>query len=287
LPKPSAPHPGSNASPHLEAQEHLVRRERAWADRCGLAIDAAGRFVETRDVLCFEPGTEALARLARHPDRPLGEPGKRGPVSEAASAWGLACNLLEAIPDSDLAGLVAALGAPGRATRRSWMHPAADRPSNAAETPCLAIERDDATPIYVEVRGVELTGPGIHDPDCLPRPGEGWGDLEACRRVALESCAMPAPHVHQAPHAPTATLRRLRSLSRAHGRRGFRYIVVRPRFDTPLDQVLRRSFDGLRMRVGGEVDFDAMDLTTLHARLAATSAHPALGWLADRYLGEH
>lgn len=270
--------PGSSEFLHLAAREHVHRRERMWADRCGLHVDADGRFADVRDALCFEPGPETLERLARHPDRPLGEPDKRGPVSEPGSAWGLACNLLEAISDPDLAGLIAALGTSGSGTRRSWMHPAADRAGLPGEAPVLTIERDIAAPLYIEVRGAELTRAVASDAGCLPRPGEGWGDLEACRRVALDSCRTSLPHL------PGATLRRLRSLSRAHGRRGFRYVVVWPRFDGHLDQVLRRGLDGLRMRIGGEIDFDALDLATLLARMTATGAHPAAGWLADRYL---
>jgi hypothetical protein len=81
-------------------------------------------------------------------------------------------------------------------------------------------------------------------------------------------------------------LRRIRTLCRSHGRRGFRYVVVRPLFDARFDARLRRAFDGVRMRIGGEVDFDAIDVGTLITRLEArgADAHPALGWLADRYL---
>jgi hypothetical protein len=327
------------------AFESMLARERRWASRNGLELDAAGHLVDASDGLCFAPTDDHRSRLDVHPDRPLGEAGKSAPIGELGSAWGLACNLLEAPSLDSLCGVLAALGAEGDIARRSWVHTLPAVAAATAEPPTAQIDRTRGGPVFVEVLGSELALDEAPRAGSLPRPDAGWGDLEGCRRLALETArfaAEPGPahesrrvavaptraqqsarvadaarpagqsahvadaarpesrssHVagavrpvqqgsHVAAAIPLARmLRRIRTLSRAHGRRGFRYVVVRPVFDVRFDARLRRAFDGVRMRIGGEVDFDAIDVGTLIARLEArdTGAHPALGWLADRYL---
>lgn len=262
------------------ALQALLAREHAWAERTGLGTDSGGRLLDPRDALCFEPDPSCRERLERHPDRPLGEQDKPGAVCEPGSAWGLACNLLEAVGDDRLDGLLAALRSPGAALRRSWLHPHLDHEAGSpAGAPVLALERGALGPVYVEVRGADLAHAGTApSASQLPHPAAGWGDLEACRRLAIEVSRPVAAPVELA-----ATLRRLRSLTRLHGRRGFRYVVLRPRFATRFDGLLRRAFDGLRMRIGGEVDLDAIDVPTLIDALAAAAAHPDPAWVADRW----
>lgn len=270
-------------NPHgAHALETLLARERSWAERARVATSAGGWLTEVRDALCFEPDEPCRARLSRHPDRPLGEPGKPGKpgaVCEPGSAWALACNLLEAVPDDRLDGLVQALGAPGTGLRRSWLHAPHDDLHVDGCGPILSIERASEGPVYVEVRTLDLALPS-HAPTSaqLPHPESGWGDLEACRRLAIETARREV-----SPLALAATLRRLRSLTRTHGRRGFRYVVVRSRFGTPHDAVLRRAFDALRMRIGGEIDLGVMQAPVLVDRLADTGAHPTPGWIRDRF----
>ncbi len=267
------------------AHESILARERDWADRHGLALDPAGHLVDATEGLCFSPDAEQRARLERHPERPLGEPGAPGkpsPVGQLGSAWSLACNLLEAIPNDGLEALLAVLGTPGSAVRRGWVHPAPEVEAPSGRTPLLRIDREAGAPVFVDVVGAEIARRDAGAGALPVQATAGWGDLEGCRRLADEA-------LHGASVIPLGgLLQRIRTLSRSHGRRGFRYVVVRPHFDAPFDEALRRGFDGLRVRIGGEVDFDALDLSTLLGRLARASegAHPALGWLADRYLDE-
>ena len=276
----SAPPSVSRPRSAPDALEAILARERGWAARNGLATDAAGHLESPSDGLCFEPSGDTVARLARHPDRPLGEAGKRGSASELGSAWALACNVVEAIPTEALGGLLAAVGAEGRAVRRSFVHPPPSLEGEGARTPVAQIDREHGGPVFVEVHGAALARCSGSAPHALPLPETGWGDLEGCRRLAAE-CAQRFAALPLA-----GTLRRIRALTRSHGRRGFRYVVVRPHFDRHHDEALRRGYDGVRMRIGGEVDFEALDVAWLHARLAhaGEGAHPALAWLADRYL---
>ena len=262
------------------AHEAMLARERAWAARAGVATDAADQLVHPGDGLCFVPSNETPVRLARHPDRPLGESGKHGAVDQLGSAWALACNVIEAIADDALGGLLDAVGAAGSALRRSLVHPGDALAGEATRAPVYQIDRESGGPLFIEVHGASLAQGDEPDLHALPDPETGWGDLEGCRRLAGELDDRFAP-------IPLAsTLRRVRSITRSHGRRGFRYVVLRPHFDRAHDAKLRGAFDAVRMRIGGEVDFDAIDVSTLHARLSAAgpAAHPALGWLADRYL---
>ncbi len=262
------------------ALESILARERRWATRHGLALDVSGDHLsDADDALCVPLGEDERERLGRHPDRPLGEVGKPAAVSRLGSAWGIACNLIAVVGPDAIGGLLSSVGAPGEPVRRGWVHPSDSLDAGTPPTPLVRIDRGGDRPVFIEIRGAELAHGASACAHVLPDPPTGWGDLEGCRQLAAQAT--------RGEGVPSARmLRRIRSLCRTLGRRGFRYVVVRPQFDAHFDDALRRHFDGIRMRIGGEVDFDAVDLATLHTRLArcAESPHPALGWLAERYL---
>ena len=154
------------------ALESILARERRWAARHGHALDVAGdHLVDAADALCFALASAHRERLDRHPDRPLGETDKRAPVSRLGSAWGVACNLIEAIPTEALDGLLEALGASGRAVRRGWVHSSERLDGGTAAPPLVRIDREGDRPVFVEMLGVELasgehaTGPALPQAD--------------------------------------------------------------------------------------------------------------------------
>lgn len=196
--------------------------------------------------------------------------GKPDPARSLLSGRALAWNLLE--PARAAFGISHLDWSPALAGT------AGDR---GAEAPAL-LEVADGRPVAALVRyreAYEEVDNGL----AADELAAAWGSLAMCRVLAGDLHAQPRGYAH----FPAALLVRVaRELASRHGPRGYRVLYVWHEVDAPAARAHRREVDRFRMRVGGEVDFEARTLAEtlrgLRGRPAADPGH--LDWLEQRYL---
>jgi hypothetical protein len=245
--------------------ERLLERQREWAAARELELED-GEHVRRLDDHLFRP---LPARARQEWARELASTGKPGELSSLLSSAALACNLFEALR-----------GAPGFEALRL----AADLASATdPAAPRAEAWIDGTPPAAVFVRYREPYEGADNRVDATELDAGAWGPLAHCRSLAADL------HVRTQRFASlpaAALLRAARALTSRTGPRGFRLVYVWHEVAGRPGREHRREVDRLRMRIGGEVDFEARTLRewigALAARPGADPSHAA--WLEERYL---
>lgn len=264
--------PEMGASPAVVVRE-LLEAQRAWA---------AAREIELVDGLHVRVLEQQLYD-ARGPEAPpppaagLAEDGKPAAacslLSRSVLAWNLLAPLAAAVP----LGAFASTG--GTACARGRLLP---RDRSAGSALDAALESPSTRPVALAVRYREP----YETADARP-PAE-----HAARATAsgLSMCGALLSDLYRNPRRfrsfPAAALAAdATAWTETHGPRGFRLVYVWHEVDHAAARAHRREIDRFRMRVGGEIDFEARSLRDVVGGLEDVADVVHAAWLRDRYLG--
>jgi hypothetical protein len=238
--------------------------------------------VDWSDNLRVQLAHHTRAALERDPARPLGEASKSPPISALDSTHALVCNVFERRGPDARSRFSTALRSRTPLDRMSFVHDLLGQGESLHPAVALQFSGADARPIILHASFTEPYTQTAEPTDALPVPETGWGELQGCRNLAME-LQFKRPHAHSFPIA--STLRRLRTMTRIYGVRGFRYQYLW--YDTADAAAARHRahIDRLRMRIGGEIDLAAETWQAFFARLqGADGTDPMhIRYLADRY----
>jgi hypothetical protein len=250
------------------AVQRLLEQQRSWAARCEIELEGAEHVRRVDDQL-FRP-LSGRARAAWARELAPGE--KPGELHSLLSSAALVCNLFDEEGD----------GTAGDRPQLRVELPSA--PSGRPPRADALLSRGHAVPIACFVRYREA----YEGADNRVEPHETaarapWGALAMCRALAADL----ASHPRRFATFPAAELLRATlALTARYGPRGFRLLYVWHELAGRAGREHRREVDRFRMRVGGEVDFEARTLREVirapGVRPHAESARAA--WLEQRYL---
>lgn len=245
------------------AVQRLLEQQRSWAARREIELDGAEHVRRVEDHL-FRP-LSGRARVAWAPE--LAPDAKPGELHSLLSGAALCCNLL----DGD-----------GRESARMRVELPALPSGRAPRADALLGEPSSPVACFIRYREAYEDAENRMDAD-EAAAGAGWNLLGMCRALAADLVVQP----HRFATFPAAhLLRAALSLTARHGPRGFRLLYVWHELDGHAGRAHRREVDRFRMRVGGEVDFEARTLRDLILRPAqGPDRDPArVAWLKERYL---
>ncbi|MGH0035596.1 MAG: hypothetical protein ACQGVK_11280 [Myxococcota bacterium] len=248
-----------------------------WARRTGLEVDAAACVADATEQLLCTLSPDALDELGARHREPLGRDGKAGALTALDSTHVLLCHLVEPVRSRGVDLLDRALGGRGAgdALRLCAGLESGRGPGDGADGSRLECELaiDGPHPLYVLGRFREpYAAPDRErpvDPDADERD---WRGLAGCRGLALDVRANPRRFAHL---EVRTVLEAIRALTARHGRRGFR--LVHLWFDGPGREArtYARELDRLRLRIGGDAEWDALGWRALFERLRADGAYDA------------
>ncbi|MCG8591539.1 MAG: hypothetical protein MJE66_19765 [Proteobacteria bacterium] len=229
--------------------ERLRRHLRRWAGEREIELDGGDCAQPATANLLWPLHPESEAELLANEPALLGDDRKPGELARLDSTLAFACNVFE---------FWRRAGAP--VSYPAWL-PAGTQ---------LWLEPAGALPTAVAVRLTEPYG-GLDDrgtPD-LDDDAERWAGLWGCRELARERATHPARWQRL---DVGRLLEAAVSLTRRHGPRGFRLLLLWVDCGGREARELRREIDRLRMRIGGEVEFAAAELRQWTALLGSTPA---------------
>jgi len=274
-----------------EITASILEAQRAWADLRDIEVCEAGYTASSATNLYRPLTPETRDELSRCPQRPLGEATESKPASLRLlhSREALNCNFFDYWRGRDPAVLGEAIRPGASAASLSFSHTpeSGDDPASSRGEPVdVLIEGDDRpTALLTSFTETYDAAPGASSARPTTRPDDAqspWSELPGCRGLALDLCARP----DRFGMLPVARLlEQGAALTRRYGHREFRLVFLW--YDVPhaAAKQLRHEIDRFRMRVGGEIDFDAHSFQELFDRLVPhCSEHRGYAeYLSSRY----
>lgn len=248
----------------------ILESQLRWARRAGLEFDEAACVAEASEQLLCPLSPESRRELeAAHPGSTAGSTGgnrKAGALDALDSTLVLLCSLIEPVRSLGVDLLDRALGGRGKTSEVRLCDRLCDHgqggDAGALESE-LALGGDH--PVYVLARFREpWAAPDRRRPADPDAGGAGFEGLAGCRGLALDLRANPRRFARL---EVARILEAIRTLTRRHGRRGFRLVHLWYDGPGPEPREYARELDRLRMRVGGDVEWEALTWRSLFDRL--------------------
>ena len=268
------------------ARRVIRAQQRSWAESRGIELDDDGLVGEAAANLLAPLSAETERQLSQDPTRPLGEPGKPGALLRVDSTCALLCNVFDHWRDRQLGVMAGLCGADPRSTALHF------RPELAggARRPDLLLAPGDgdngARPTAVIASFCEPYGDVDRSPPSSPEDDPGrWGGLPGCAHLARDLRNNP-DRFHTL--AVGGIVDCAAALHQRFGARGFRLLYLWYPVEGAAADRHREELDRLRLRIGGEIDFEVRSWQGLFASLQSRYREDTgyAAYLAARYFPE-
>ncbi|MBW2272355.1 MAG: hypothetical protein JRG96_03725 [Deltaproteobacteria bacterium] len=265
--------------------ESILLHQRRWAEQRCIDLSEAGHALGSNANLMQPLSPPTRAELEWAPRRPLGDGAKPADLQLLHSTDALLCNVFDYWRERELAPLATACGADSRTHGLRFAQHSEEQSGPAPAPPDLLLHGDDA-------RATAIVASFTEPYASQSQPGEEIGRVVECTelRESLPGCHNLARDLdaNRGRYRALPVVRLLelcRELTRRHGRRGFRLLYLWYDADGLCSGRHSREIDRFRMRVGGEVDFEARSWQELFQRLRGEGADHRhyLDYLRTRY----
>ncbi len=252
------------------ALSEIQRSQCAWAEQREIDLDAHGRVVELERNFFAPLAAQTRAELAAGGEGRLADPGKPPEMAHLESTSALVCNFFDPWRVHGCRALADACGADADEPELRFAEelPIAPLAADALARPIdVLIAGNGARPTAVVATFAEpyhrRDAARTDTPGFFTRPGI-WGQLEGCRNLAqnrsVNSSRFQRLNVDQ-------LLQQSLALSNRYGVRGFRLLLLWYELPGQASDQLRREIERFRMRVGGDVEFEALTWQALFAQI--------------------
>jgi len=266
------------------AKEAIYARQKSWATKCGIPVDAAG-YTLTVDKNLFQPlSVASKSEFGLGRGNELGSATNRGKMQATHSSSALACNFFDYWRDKPLTPLASALGAPSSISEIHFEQ-IYRTIINTRPNLDVALFGNGVKPFLIESKFVEPYGSdksgkifkGAYFPDGLGL----WEqhNLTQCQVLAQK---IQSRHVEFSRLDAQQLLKHILGLANEHSE-GFTLLYLWYDWPSPEATEHRAEIERFAQAVGGEIEFRAMTYQDLFREITNTTSGGYLAYLAARY----